>query len=118
MRILVADDQAKVRFALRVLLQQQPRLEVVNEATDGESLLVSASIDCPELVLLDWELPHLAGKEALTALRSTCPGVLVIALSGRPEVRSAALAAGADGFVCKCDPPERLLGAIAALWRE
>ena len=84
----------------------------------GEDLLAKAGSDCPDLVLLDWELPNLAVCQVLTALQRTCPHVLVIALSGRPEVRSAALAAGADGFVCKCDPPERLLSAIAAAQRE
>lgn len=118
MRILLADDQSQVRFALRVLLEQQPGLEVVGEAADGESLLAKAGTQCPDLVLLDWELPRTVVSQLLPALRSACPGLLVIALSGQPEVRSTALAAGADGFVCKCDPPERLLEAIAAARRE
>jgi CheY-like chemotaxis protein len=61
---------------------------------------------------LDWQLPGLAADHLLTTLREACPGLYVIALSGRPEARRAALAAGADAFVYKCDPPERLLAAI------
>jgi DNA-binding NarL/FixJ family response regulator len=112
MRILVADDQPKVRFALRVLLERQPGLKVVGEAADAGDLLAQMETACPDLVLLAWELPGLA-VDLLTALRRVCPDLFVIALSGRLEVRRAALDAGADAFVYKCDPPERLLTAIA-----
>lgn len=121
MQILLADDQPKVRLALRVLLERQGGLRVVGEAVDAQDLLAQTEATCPDLVLLDWELPSLAGGDPsagsgrglLTALRGVCPDLFVIALSGRPEVRRAALEAGADAFVCKCDPPERLLAAIA-----
>lgn len=112
MRILLADDQPKVRFALGVLLERQPGLEVMGEAADAEDLLLRAEVDCPDLLLLGWELPGLAAVGSLTALREVCPNVFVIALSGRPEARQAALDAGADVFVSKTDPPERLLAAI------
>jgi len=112
MEILLADNQPKVRFGLRVLLERQPGLKVVGEATNAEDLLAQMEAGCPDLVLLDWELPGLAGGDLLSALRGVCPDLLVIVLSGRTEVRRAALAAGADAFVYKCDPPERLLAAI------
>jgi CheY-like chemotaxis protein len=67
---------------------------------------------CPDLVLLGWELPGLDTLDSMNSLRDVCPGLSVIALSGRPEARQAALAAGADHFVSKADPPERLLFAI------
>jgi DNA-binding NarL/FixJ family response regulator len=137
MRILLADSQPKVRFGLCVLLERQPGLKVMGEATNAEELLAQVEADCPDLVLLSWGLPGFAkvapsaGRRGepvaytepsrsepskqglLSALRRACPGLFVIILSGRPEVRRAALAAGADAFVCKCDPPERLLAAIA-----
>lgn len=111
MQILLVEDQAKVRFALRVLLERQPGLEVVGEAVDGEDLLAQARDACPDLVLLAWELPGLAAG-GLPAMRAICPDLSVIVLSGRPEVRQAALSAGADAFVSKSDPPEKLLAAI------
>jgi DNA-binding NarL/FixJ family response regulator len=113
MRILLADDQPKVRFALRVLLDRQPGLQVETEAVDADELLAQAQATGPDLVLLSWELPGLAAPGSLSALHRACPGLLVIALSGRPEARRAALDAGADAFVSKGDPPERLLAAIA-----
>ena len=57
MRILIADTQPKVRFALQVLLQRQPDLKVVGEAIDAESLLEEIETACPDVVLLGWELP-------------------------------------------------------------
>jgi len=72
---------------------------------------------CPDLVLLDWELPGLAGPRLLITLRATCPDLLVIVLSGRPGAQRAALAAGADAFASKSDPPERLLAATGRVAR-
>ena len=116
MRILLADDQPKVRFALRVLLERQPGLKVVGEAIAAEDMLAQAEVARPDLILLGWELPGLAAAGSLLALRGICPRLLVIALSGRPGARRAALAAGADDFVSKTDPPERLLAAIDGCW--
>ncbi len=113
MRILIADAQPRVRFALRVLLERQPDLEVVGEAVDAESLLTQTDAACPDVVLLGWELPDMAMDRLMSALRGNCPELVVIALSGRLEAHHAARAIGADAFVSKSSPPERLLGAIA-----
>jgi two-component system response regulator DesR len=113
MRILLADTQPKVRFALRVLLEQQLGWEVVGEAATSEGLLADAANLHPDLVLLDWGLAGTSAATLLHALRSGCPELVVIGLSGRPGMRREALAAGADGFVSKGEPPEHLLAAIA-----
>jgi len=112
MRILLAEGRPKVRFALRVLLERQPQFEVVGEASNVYQLLAQVGIICPDLVLLGWELPGLASLGSLSALYEACPRVSVIAMSGRPEARQAALDAGAGSFVSKSDPPDRLLAAI------
>jgi DNA-binding NarL/FixJ family response regulator len=113
MRILLADTQPKVRFALRVLLEQQLGWEVVGEAATSEGLLVDAANLRPDLVLLDWGLAGASAKALILALRSGCHEVVVIGLSGRPGMQREALAAGADDFVSKGEPPEHLLAAIA-----
>jgi DNA-binding NarL/FixJ family response regulator len=112
MRILLADDQTRVRFALRVLLERQPGLAVVGEATNSRDLLDQINATHPDTILLDWELPGLAPSRAISSLRRAYPSLTVIALSGRSEVRHAAEAAGASAFVSKTDPPECLLAAI------
>jgi DNA-binding NarL/FixJ family response regulator len=112
MRILLADNQSKVRYALRVLLERQADIHVVGEATDAGDLLEMAEADCPDVVLLAWELPGMPAAQLLAALREKCPQLIVIALSGRLEARRAALCAEADAFVSKGEPPERLLRTI------
>ncbi len=123
MRVLLADDQSEVRSALRLLLEQNPDVEVVGEAARADDLLAQVKTSCPGacgecansvgyVVLLDWELAHRDAAELPRLLRSVCPFLSVVALSGRPEARQAALAAGADAFVSKVDAPERLLAVI------
>jgi DNA-binding NarL/FixJ family response regulator len=112
MQVLVADSQPKVRFALRVLLERQPGFEVIGEAAEAKELLALAGRGCPGVVLLDWGLPGQAPGETIAWLRRLSPSPAIVVLSGRPELRSEALAAGADDFVSKADPPECLLSAL------
>jgi two-component system response regulator DesR len=118
-RVLVADDKPEVRSALRLLLSEQPDLEVVAEAGGVEGLLAKAEQTMPDMVMVDWELPCCSGlknKEGsaslIANLRSRVPGLSVVVLGGWPELGKVALTAGADGFVSKCDPPDRVLVAL------
>lgn len=79
------------------------------EAVNAGDLLAQREETCPCPVLLDWELPGLAAVDLLSALRGACPDLFVIALRGRPDAHQAA---GADAFLSRADPPERLLVAI------
>ena len=111
-RILLADNQPRVRFALRVLLERQPGFQVVGDAVSFEDVLAQLQETSPNLLLLGWELPGLVSDGSLLALRRLCPDLRVVVLSGRLEARRSALEAGADAFVSKADPPERLLATI------
>ena len=112
MRILIADGQGRVRFALRVLLAQQSGLLVVGEAAGFEELLALAPLTEPDVVLIDWELPGLRDGGGLPALRRVCPSLRIVVLSGNPGVRQAVQAAGGDTFVSKGEPPDRLLAVV------
>lgn len=112
MRILIADNQPKVRFALRVTLERQPGFKTIGEVIDAADLLAQAKAVCPDLAIVDWELPGMTIAELIAALRHECRALRVIVLSSRPETREHALAAGGDAFVCKCDSPDELLLAI------
>ena len=118
MRILLADHQSKVRFALRTLLERKLGFEVVGEATDFQELWEQVEETCPDLLLLDWELPGPTVEDLLSRLHAICPHLRVIALSGRSELCPDALQAGVDAFICKCDSPDRLLKAIGQLVPE
>ena len=112
MRILLADNQPNVRSALSRLLRHEPGVEVVGESGEANDLMALIHTVQPDLVLLDWGLPGLSAVGSLPGLRVNNPRLLVIVLSGRPESRQTALAAGANAFVSKIDPPEMLLRAL------
>jgi DNA-binding NarL/FixJ family response regulator len=114
-RILLADDDLRVRSALRTLLQQEPGQIVLRESSDVTSLAIQIQEFQPDLVLLDWELPGRPAAAVLLAWHSLARHPKVIVLSRRPESETSAMAAGADAFVSKGEPPERLLRAFREL---
>ena len=109
MRVLLADDRTQVCLALKRLLEQEPELSVVGEASEAKDLLARVQETRPDLVLIDWELPGLRAADLLPALRAICCPMMVVALSGHKEMRQKALAAGANAFVSKEEPLNRLL---------
>jgi DNA-binding NarL/FixJ family response regulator len=118
MRIVLADDQPKVRLGLRLLLEQEEWANVMGEAADAESLLALAEMAQPDLVLLDWSLQSSERSDLLPVLRRCCPGLAVVVLSGQPDAEQEALDAGADAFVSKADPPEQLLAILFSAARQ
>ncbi len=115
MKICIADGQSRVRYGLRILLEQQAGWNVLSEAASAHELIEQVSSCPPDIVLLDWELPGMPGEALLKSLRETCPRLLVISLSGRYELRQATVEAGADAFASKAEPPEKLIHLIGKL---
>ena len=114
-RILVADNDARVRSALQTLLRQEPGQIQMRESADLDSLATQVREFRPDLVLLDWELPGRPAAALLLALHRLDHHPSVIVLSTRPELEQDARSVGADGFVCKGDSPERLLQVLRGL---
>ena len=114
-RVLLADDQTNVRSALRRLLRHEPGVIVVGEVSEAKELVSQVHTINPDLVLLDWGLPGLSAIGSLPGLRLNNPELWVTVMSGRPEARQPALAAGANAFVSKIDPPEKLLDTLHAM---
>ncbi len=112
MKVLLAENRPDVRSALRLLLEQKPELTIISEVAKINDLLEQLDKGCPDLVLLDWDLPGLEPADVLLRIRRCCPNLEIIAISSRTESEKKALAAGADTFVSKADTPERLLAAI------
>lgn len=110
--VLIADDQPRVRSAIRLLLEQQPEEYSIEEVNDAHELLDHVKNYCPNLLFLDWELPGFTPDKLLTQLRTSCPNLIIIALSSEPQIRQIALDAGVNDFVSKNDPPEYLLATI------
>jgi DNA-binding NarL/FixJ family response regulator len=115
MRTLIADDQANVRSALALLLEQEPQFEIVGEAADALGLLQAVHKHTPDLLLLDWELPGLETGHLLHLLRCQQPHLLIVALSSRPEAQALALKAGVNAFISKGALPEQVLATVANL---
>ncbi len=113
-RLVLADDHALVLEGLRALLAAQPDLKVIATATDGERLMEAVTRFQPDLVVLDLQMPYADGITCLQRIRQADLPVRVLVLSafGDSENLRAALAAEADGFALKTEPPQNTLAAI------
>jgi DNA-binding NarL/FixJ family response regulator len=115
MRVLLADDHPQVRWALRTAIKAQANLSLVGEISEASQLLSQAEALQPDLIFLEWDMSGDPAGSVLPALRGLAHPLRLIVLSGRPELRGVALAAGADTFVSKADPPEQLLIVLQTL---
>ena len=115
MLILIADDQKHARQSLRALVVATfPEAEIL-EATTGREALRLAEEVRPRLAILDVRMPDLDGLAAAREIRSRWPEVRILVLTVDPSCSREALAAGADAFVTKGEPPERLMSVLDAL---
>ncbi len=112
MRIILADPHPKSLWALKMMLQEKPELEVLGEAVDAESLLAMALTLTPELILLDMELPGRAIEDLITDLHDCKNRPIVVSMSTKSEYGRMMLKAGADAFVSKSEQPDWLLETL------
>ena len=117
-RILLADDNANLRSALRLMLETRLGFELITEARDMEHVLAQVDDSRPECIILDWELPGRPTRERVTVLRALVPSLKVIALSARPESKTDAELEGTNAFLCKTESPEQILKIIRKICRE
>jgi DNA-binding NarL/FixJ family response regulator len=116
-RVLVVDDQVMVRAGLRMLLANEPDIEVVAEAGNGREAVAQAARHQPNVVLMDIRMPVLDGLEATRRILAADDSarVLVLTTFNLDEYVFEALRAGASGFVLKDDPPEQLIAAVRTI---
>jgi len=113
--VLVADDQALLRAGLRRLIESEPDLEVVAEASDGADAVAASRVHCPDVALLDIRMPRMDGIEATRQIvAASATRVVLLTLFDLDEYVYDGLRAGATGFLLKDSPPEQLLAAIRA----
>ena len=116
-RIVVVDDHRLVLAGLRALVQNDPTIDLVGEATDGPSAVQLAIERKPDVIVLDLSLPGMSGVRVAQALRLQLPGCRIIVLSmheDRAYLRRV-LEIGISGYVLKRSAPEELIGAIRAV---
>jgi DNA-binding NarL/FixJ family response regulator len=113
-RVLIADDQALVRAGFRLIVQTQPDMAVVGEATDGASAVSLAREVESDVVLMDIRMPGLDGIEATRRVvrEPLASKVLVLTTFDADEYLYDAMRAGASGFLLKDAPPEQLVAGI------
>jgi DNA-binding NarL/FixJ family response regulator len=119
-RIVVTDDQAMVRKGLRMLLDDEPDMEVVGEAGDGAEAVALIRRVKPDVALMDIRMPNVDGLEAtrrLLADGATPTRVLILTTFGLDEYVYEALRAGASGFLIKDAPAEELIEGVRTVAR-
>jgi DNA-binding NarL/FixJ family response regulator len=134
MRIMIAAQQASIRTALRIYLQEQPGFEIVSEVKRVGELLRDAPVALPDVIFMDWGLngfnlfpfprhPEESPKRRLNQIRAVVISSLhhlpssphVVVLCNQPDDGLPALYAGADAFFYQGDSPSRLLALLRTI---
>lgn len=113
--MLIVDDVSRVRQDLRILLTLAGDIEIVGEAQNGDEAVHQAMTLRPDVVLMDLEMPVLDGLEATRRIKTvqTDCRVIILTIHGGEATQNQALSAGADYFLEKGVPLNRLLEAIS-----
>lgn len=137
-RVLLVDDQALVRSGFRIILESEPGIEVVGEASDGTQAVALAAELAPDVICMDVEMPEMDGIEASRRIldgspassapasgapasgaaaepSAPPPAVLVLTTFGHEQYLFDALAAGVSGFLLKTSRAEQLIDAVRSL---
>jgi DNA-binding NarL/FixJ family response regulator len=116
LRILLADDHVTVRHGLKLLIDSQPDMKVVCEASDGRTAIQQALDLKPDVVVMDISMPGINGLVATRTIRQQQPDAVIVTLTrhGDDAYLQELLRAGASGYVLKQSAPAELLQAIRA----
>jgi DNA-binding NarL/FixJ family response regulator len=117
-KILIADDHAVVREGTRQILEQEPDLEVVAEAGDGEEATKLAGIHKPDVAIIDVAMPKADGIAATKQIKTLYPSIAVLILSAYDDDQFvfSLLEAGAAGYLLKSIRGQELVDAVRAVY--
>lgn len=113
-RVLVVDDHEMVREGLAAMLKTAPDLQLIGQASDGDYAVAFCTETCPDVILMDLEMPKVDGITAARRIRDHCPQTQIIALtsfSDDARIQSA-LESGMIGYLLKNIPASQLQEAI------
>ena len=116
LRILLADDHVTVRHGLKLLIEAQPDMKVISEASDGKAAMQNALALKPDVIDMDISMPGMNGLTATRALKQKHPHVVIVTLTrhGDDAYLQELLRAGVAGYVLKQSAPNELIQAIRA----
>ena len=115
-RMVLADDHVVVRRGLRLLLENKPDFTVVDEASDGAEAIRSCQETCPDVAILDINMPMTNGITAASEIKAHLPktGIVMLTFQSQLDVIRSSVRAGADGYVLKDAAEHELFEAIRA----
>lgn len=114
-RVLIVDDQPRARASLGAVVTTLLPSTQIDEAQTGVQALERVEAFAPDIILMDARMPQMDGILATRAIKAKHPHIRIIVISMYPDYRAGALAAGADLFLNKAEPPEQLLAALKAV---
>jgi DNA-binding NarL/FixJ family response regulator len=113
-RLLIVDDHDLLRESMRLMLESEPDLQVVDEAKDGQEAIELCRLHRPDLVVMDVRMPRMNGFEATRKIKEErwATRVLMVSAHGNAGFVSEAKRVGAEGLVLKLAPLREILQAV------
>jgi DNA-binding NarL/FixJ family response regulator len=116
-RVLIADDHALFRRGLEMVLDEEPDIELVGQASNGTEAVARAGQSLPDVVLMDIRMPKTSGIEAARAMKEAAPSakIVMLTISDEEEDLFEAIRAGASGYLLKDIPLDEVADAVRAV---
>ena len=116
-RAMIVDDHALFRRGLEMVLDSEPDIELVGQASDGAEAVEKAAESLPDVVLMDIRMPRSSGIEACRAMKEAAPSakIVILTISDEEEDLFEAIRAGASGYLLKDIPLDEVAGAVRAV---
>ncbi len=113
-RIVLADDHVLIRHGIKIILSDDPNIEIAGEVGDGDELLNTLQHTVVDLLILDISMPGVSGIELTEVLKKRYPQLKILVLTMHKSIRflRRAIAAGADGYLVKTDTEQEIVSAI------
>jgi DNA-binding NarL/FixJ family response regulator len=116
-RTMIVDDHALFRRGLEMVLDSEPDIELVGQASDGAEAVEKAGESLPDVVLMDIRMPRSSGIEACRALKDVVPSakIVMLTISDEEEDLFEAIRAGASGYLLKDIPLDEVADTVRAV---
>ena len=113
-RVLIADDHPIVRQGLELVINSQPDMRLIGQATNGNEAVILSRESKPDVVVMDLKMPDKDGLAAIEEIKNFDPTIPILVLTSFPDddMIITAIQKGASGVMLKDSPPEQLLSAI------